>query len=251
MNAEQPVALFLFPHQDDEFGVFFKILAKQQEGCRICCAYLTTGTIKTISPSQRNKESIAVLSELGVLNEDIVFAGEKLAIFDQALIDNIDVASSWIKQWILSFASVNSIFVPAWEGGHPDHDALHAITLKVASSLGMLNDVHQFPLYNAYKCIGPFFRVLKPLPANGEIEKTTIPWKKRFLFMKYCLSYPSQIKSWIGIFPFVFFKYLFNGSQTTQPVSLKRLGERPHQGPLYYERRRFSTWENLYVLLRN
>lgn len=245
MNIRQPVALFLFPHQDDEFGVFYKILAKQKEGCRICCAYITTGTSDKISSERRNKESLRVLSKLGVLKENIFFAGEELAIYDKTLIDNFDVAKNWIAEWILSFSLVDSIFIPAWEGGHPDHDALHAITVKLSEKIGLLNRVWQFPLYNSYKCIGPFFRVFEPLPWNGKTLKTNIPWACRFIFIQCCLSYPSQIKTWIGLFPFVFWKYLFNGQQITQAVSLKRLEQRPHIGRLYYEKRKFCSWKKL------
>jgi LmbE family N-acetylglucosaminyl deacetylase len=36
-----PVALFLFAHQDDEFGVFHVIDECRRRGQRVVCAYLT------------------------------------------------------------------------------------------------------------------------------------------------------------------------------------------------------------------
>ncbi|HAK90971.1 MAG TPA: PIG-L family deacetylase, partial [Massilia timonae] len=39
----EPVALFLFAHQDDEFGVFERIATLRRQGVRVACAYLTDG----------------------------------------------------------------------------------------------------------------------------------------------------------------------------------------------------------------
>ncbi|MFS2137378.1 hypothetical protein ACCD07_15375, partial [Duganella sp. Dugasp56] len=59
------------------------------------------------------------------------------------------------------------------------------------------------------------------------------------------LRYPSQWRTWLGLFPFVLWHYLRHGSQQLQPVALTRLDQRPHAGPLYYEQRRFYTYEEM------
>jgi LmbE family N-acetylglucosaminyl deacetylase len=244
-SSTQQVALFLFAHQDDETGVFQKIIDEKQNGHRVCCAYLTDGACNGVSSIRRNQESLSVLHQLGVQEQDVYFAGSALAIPDGQLHEHLESTANWIDEWITSFAHVVSICVPAWEGGHQDHDALHAITVSVADGLGVLRCVRQFSLYNAHCCIGPFFRVLAPLPMNGVVEETRIPWKYRFHFLRYCLSYPSQAKTWLGIFPFFAFHYLHSGKQTLQPVSSERIRLRPHKGALYYEKRGFFTWEKL------
>lgn len=243
--SAQPVALFLFAHQDDEFGVFHKIVDERQKGHRVCCAYLTDGGFGGVSPQRRNRESLFVLQRLDVQEQDVYFAGHALSIPDGQLYEHLESAADWIGEWLASFSSVVSICVPAWEGGHPDHDALHAITVSIAKARGMLGCVRQFPLYNGYGCIGPLFRVLAPLPMNGVAEEMTIPWIQRLYFLRYCLRYPSQAKTWLGIFPFVVFHYLFRGKQALQPVSSERIRHRPHNDALYYERRGFFTWEKM------
>ncbi len=249
MISPQPVALFLFAHQDDEFGVFQKIVNEQLNGHRVCCAYLTDGALNGVTSLMRNQESLSVLHQLSVREQDVYFVGHALAIPDGQLHEHLESAANWIFEWITSFTNVVSICVPALEGGHHDHDALHAITVSVADGLGILKYVRQFPLYNANDCIGPFFRVLAPLPINGVVEETRMPWKYRFRFLRYCLSYPSQAMTWLGIFPFVAFHYLLNGVQELQPVSFDRILSRPHAGRLYYERRGFFTWEEMSVKL--
>jgi len=67
----QPSALFLFAHQDDEFGVFQKIMDEQRQGRHVYCAYLTDGAFAGQSSLRRNRESLTVLTKLGVQEEDI------------------------------------------------------------------------------------------------------------------------------------------------------------------------------------
>jgi LmbE family N-acetylglucosaminyl deacetylase len=244
-SSVQPSALFLFAHQDDEFGVFQKIIDEQRSGRRVVCVYLTDGVFEGKSSLQRNRESLAVLTQLGVHEKNIFFAGHSLSIPDGGLPDHLDTAIEWLVNWFAHCQTVASIYVPAWEGGHHDHDALHVIGVMVAKKNGQLNVVKQFPLYNAYKCRDPLFRVLLPLSMNGELEVTRVAWTNRIRFLRYCLSYPSQRITWIGLFPFVFLHFIFSGTQVIQVVSSERIRQRPHSGPLYYENRHFYTWEKM------
>ncbi|MBK9197567.1 PIG-L deacetylase family protein [Candidatus Skiveiella danica] len=240
-----PAALFLFAHQDDEFGIFQKIVDELHAGSHVCCAYLTQGGHSNSLAERRNLESLSVLSKLGVSNKDIFFAGDTLRIRDGKLLENLDLASSWIQSWWSNYPQIRSLYVPAWEGGHPDHDALHAITVRTAQKNNILSLARQFSLYNGYRCIGPLFRVLLPIPLNGLVESRPISWKNRLRFLRHCLSYPSQIRTWIGLLPFVFLHYMVFGVQNTQLISLERIKHRPHAKRLYYERRKFCTWENM------
>lgn len=238
-----PVSLFLFAHQDDEFGVFHLIEQCRRQGRRAVCAYLTRGANGL--GERRNAESRRVLASLGVQERDIFFAGDELGIDDACLHVSLDAAGAWIGRWIGSCGEVERIYVTAWEGGHHDHDALHALTVRVAERLGMLQRVRQFALYNRYRRPGPLFRVLSPLAANGPVEALRIPLARRLAYLGLCLRYPSQAMTWIGLFPFVLAHYALHGTQTLQEASLERLRMAPHPGVLYYERRGFYTWDKL------
>ncbi|MEO6292397.1 MAG: PIG-L family deacetylase [Burkholderiaceae bacterium] len=250
MCTIQPVALFLFAHQDDEFGVFQKILDEQRLGRRVYCAYLTSGAFPGYSPEHRNLESLAVLAKLGVRAEDVTFAGEALCIPDGALPEQLRKANRWITNWLISTPQVAAIYLPAWEGGHHDHDALHALGVMAAKKYDKLSIVKQFSLYNGYQCGGPLFRVLLPLPMNGPLEVIKVSWVNRLRFLRYCLSYPSQMVTWFGLFPFVMLHYLFYGTQMLQGVAIERIYIRPHMGPLYYERRKFYSWKEMMMRLQ-
>lgn len=239
-------ALFLFAHQDDEFGVFHVIEQELRVGRRVCCVYVTDGGA-TAETDRRNSESKAVLQKLGVAVDNIFFVGQQYTISDGKLYRHVDIFAEWLSRFLENHSIIETCYVPAWEGGHPDHDVLHAIAVEILLRQKRTNKptVMQYGLYNGYHCIGPFFRVLSPLPKNGAIQRQKIPWRNRFRYIRFCLSYPSQWRSWIGLFPFVAGHYLFNGMQYLQNVSVEQLKSPPHSRPLYYERRGFLDWNTL------
>lgn len=241
--AGAPAALFLFAHQDDEFGVFHTIEDCLARGQRVVCAYLTRGAPAVAL--RRNAESRKVLIGLGVQPADISFAGDLLQIDDGSLPRHLARAAEWIDAWFGNFGEVAMICVTAWEGGHQDHDALHLIAAREAQKRRLLPVLWQYSLYHGQGLRGPFFKVLSPLPANGAPQVVRIPFARRLAYLRLCLSYPSQRGTWIGLFPFVLAHYLLCGVQALQPVSIGRLTQRPHPGALYYERRRFYTWEEM------
>jgi hypothetical protein len=239
-----PVALFLFAHQDDEFGVFHTLQACRAAGLNVACAYLTRSPDAALA-QRRNAESLHVLATFGIDASNVAFAGDTLQIDDATLPEHIVSAANWIAAWFELYENIVSIHVTAWEGGHHDHDCLHAVTAGLALRTNLLERLHQYALYNRLGCSGPWFRVLAPLATNGIVERSVIPFAQRLRYLRLCLSYPSQRITWLGLFPFVFLHYLLRGVQTLQPVTLARTLERPHPGMLYYEYRQFYRWEQL------
>lgn len=244
-SVSEPTALFFFAHQDDEFGVFQAIADERRKGRRVVCCYFTDGGFGGVSVARRNNESLTVLGQLGVSRSDVLFVGEALSIADGQLPGNIAKAGAWLDDWLKRFSSLQAIYVTAWEGGHHDHDALHAIVTTIAGQQGHLSLCRQFSLYNAFRRPGPLFRVHCPLAENGPVAYTPISWGSRMRFLRFCLGYPSQAKTWMGLFPFIVIHYLTDGRQATQGVDLGRLSQRPHDGPLYYEKRQFYQWEKM------
>ena len=244
MPTDTDTALFLFAHPDDEFGVWQTMLDCLARGLRVRCAYFTTSATADLS-ARRAAESRRVLGAIGVAQHDIFFAGAELAILDARLPYHLGPAAAWLARWCVEAGTPQLLCVPAWEGGHHDHDALHALAVDTAQAAGQLAIVRQYALYHSAGLPKPLFTVLRPLAANGAVERTPIPWKNRLRFLRYCLSYPSQKTTWIGLFPFVLWHYLRRGEQALQPVNPARTLERPHAGDLYYEQRKFFTWPQM------
>lgn len=229
--------LFVFAHPDDEFGCFESIYRCVEEGLHVVCVYLTDGGYAGQSIETREAESVAVLSGLGVAIDEIKFVGARVGIKDGALHENMEVAARELAGVLRRLTVPQSVYVPAWEGGHADHDCAHAVTVAVCRRLGFVDKMWQYSLYNGNNVRKPFFRVLSPLMENGTCVVQHMPLLRRLRYIKYCLSYPSQWKTWIGLFPFVLFKLLLIGRYEIQRVDAGRLAFRPHDGELLYERR--------------
>lgn len=235
-------SVFMFAHQDDEFGVFHAIQSDLAKGRRVWCLYLTDGGTQGV---RRNKESIRVLSSLGVDSANILFMGHALQVADGKLLDSLPVVSKWLASFLRTLAPKAGIYIPAWEGGHPDHDGLHLAAVHVLSTVGDLDKARQFSLYHSRDCIHPFFRVMTPIPENGKTQIQYIPAGKRIEYVLHCLRYTSQLKAWIGLLPFVAWSYLATGRQQLQHVNVSRMFERPHPGRLYYESRGYANWAQM------
>lgn len=246
-----PISIFFFAHQDDEFAVFSEIENKVDLGYKVYCIYMTDGGARKAVPILRNKESISVLLRLGVEEKNILFTGEQLGIEDGKLPYCMKNAYQWIDLWISKHKKIDSIYVPAWEGGHQDHDALHAIVVYCLAKKNQEDKVFQFSLYRAAKIKGPLFHAMSPLKENGKTIFIPIIFKRRLAYVRLCLCYPSQIKTWLALFPFVAFRYLFSGVQALQKVNAERLKERPHQDDLYYEKRGFFAWREMQLCLKD
>jgi hypothetical protein len=125
--------------------------------------------------------------------------------------------------------------VPAWEGGHRDHDAVHLIGVAFAIGAALLPATRQFPLYRG----GPEtfgFSLMNRLPQNGAVERIPIPRAARLRHLRLVLGYRTQWLVWVWLLPQLAWFYWRRGEQQTQAVSIARLRERPHPGPLLYER---------------
>ena len=241
LRLKPGAALFLLPHRDDEFGVFPQIAAHLRARQDVICAYFTQNH-QTAYDQKRNRESLSVLQKLGVPKGNVLFPSYELGLFDLHLTQKIAEIAEWLEKLLTENPNISRIYVPAWEGGHPDHDVLHGVIVGIMERRKQIDLIRQFPLYNNYNCPGPFYRVHAPLVANGTVEKLPIAWADRWRFLTYCLHYPSQAITFIGLFPFSFIHYLFYGVQYLQSVSPERTKTPPHAQPLYYEKRRFSSY---------
>jgi len=237
--------IFIFPHQDDEFGIFYLLKLAIQTSEKIYCIFLTKSPKGDVQTTLRNTESKDVLNRLGVPDESILFLGNSLEIVDGLLVDKMSVLASWVSTFLINTPQISDIYVPAWEGGHPDHDATNVVILHVVKALGKKIRLWQYPLYNGKDCWGKMFSVLKSLPENGGRHEHRIPWSMRIEFLILCMRYRSQWKSWVGLWLPVAYKYLTSGEQSIQELISRKFDRPPHAGILYYERRKFSTWVNV------
>jgi len=238
----ESTSLFIFAHQDDESGVFCELHRLVSRGDNVIIVYLTSGNSSGGPSSIRDCESILVLTKLGIQKKNIYFLGAELGIPDGSLSKHMTSAFQAMMVLLNKTTLPESVYFLAWEGGHQDHDAVHIIGLAIGRQLDILEQCFQFPLYTGFRLTSILFSVFSPIPENGKAQLSYIPWKLRFKFIGYCLSYPSQKKTWLGLFLFFLFHYIFKGTQILQPVSHTRITQKPHSGSLLYERRGVYTY---------
>ena len=228
--------LFLFAHQDDEYFVA-PLLAK--DPAKALCVFLTMGDFHGTSCAVRNAESRRALRSLGVADEQIVFAGEKLGVPDNDLASHLPSVFAWLDT---ECTGAKTVFAPAYEGGHPDHDAACLLGYALAARAGGI-PVLEFAAYRAHPWLPHYFEVMR-VPEGKKADAVALP-KARFSPKTFSLfrCYPSQWKTWLGLLPPLTFHYLTGGKTGIYRAANRDFHVRPHEGKLYYEYRRWNTFE--------
>lgn len=238
-------SLFVFAHQDDDYGVFPCIAEETRRGV-VHCIYLTDGGA---AAEQRNRECLNVLGRLGVPPEHVHFLGQRHAFADGKLVARLEAAASVLSDFLQQHGAIARIYVPAWEGGHIDHDAAHAATLLAVQHAGLAVPVLQFSLYNAWHCPGPLYRVMHPV-AGASTQEVPIPLASACKYVALPWRYLSQWKIWLGLYPFILYVYLVRRTIELQDASFERMLQRPHDGRLYYERKPENSYAALHKSIR-
>lgn len=232
-----PATVFFFAHQDDEMGVLPVLAKLATAGRRVICLYLTDGAFLGANPDRRNLESLSVLARLGIGADAVRFIGAKEAIPDGALAQHLARADDAIAKCLDAAGPIDRIIMHAYEGGHQDHDAVHVLGICAARRTGSLSRARQFTLYRATTVPLMPHVMFRPLASNGPVERTPISMRQRMHYLWLCLSYRSQPMTLLGLWPLMAVDYAVDGQQKLQPVEPLRLHQRPHPGPLLYERR--------------
>ena len=142
--------LILVPHPDDEVVACCAAIAQaQRHGARIFALYLTHGCIakETLWPWQRENYDRFVIRRL----QESVQVARRLNITPISYSDrptrhlwrNLgDVYREIIKA--IGDYNISQLWIPAYEGGHADHDALNAVCSHLADKISIL----EFAEYN-------------------------------------------------------------------------------------------------------
>jgi LmbE family N-acetylglucosaminyl deacetylase len=238
-------ALFLFPHQDDEYAAAPWIVQERKAGARVSCLYLTDGASK-VPAAIRDAESLAVLASLGVPASEVAFLSDGERIGDGKLAEHAERGLRLVKAYCESNAPISRIYAPAWEGGHHDHDAAHVIALLLASARGLLASTWQFSSYHGYRPMPhPLFRVLAPLPNDSPRRTLRHGFADGVRYALLCRRYPSQLRTWVGLFPEAFLRRALLRREMITGCDPARVFSRPHPGTLLYERLFGARYEHV------
>lgn len=222
---------YLLAHFDDEYFALPMILAERHAGAEQAFLYVADYASPALT-QRRRAETAAFLASHGVPPGDIMHVGAGSGAVDGAVRDGVEPALDAVRRALPS--GLDRIVVTAWEGGHPDHDACALMAVRLADEIGGVR-VDQFALYSGRGLSGPWFRAGSPLAENGPVHRVRMSPGAWMRFAAGVRFYPSQWKTWMGLWPAMFLTYAQRGFGW-QELKAARVAERPHEGALLYER---------------
>jgi LmbE family N-acetylglucosaminyl deacetylase len=135
MSSAEEAILLLLAHHDDEVWCAGRIRHAQRLGKRVRLLWATAGGFAPAA--RRQREGLAVASLLCLRPEEHL----SLGLPDQHAVDHLDEIAAALSAML---ANVAEVLVPAYEGGHPDHDAVNMVAARVCAGRAA---VSEFSLY--------------------------------------------------------------------------------------------------------
>lgn len=218
--------VILIPHPDDEVvGCCAAIGRARDRGAEVFGLYLTTGVPAPdlLWPWQRRGHAAWVLRR----REEARRVAKRLGIEPWAFLDiptrqlkdHLGLARATARGAIAALG-VDMVWVPAYEGGHQDHDSANAL----ASTVGDLAEVWEFAEYN--HAAGRVQAQSFPVTGYGEVTLTLssaeIEAKRQALAL-----YPSETGN---------LSYVGTARECFRPQAAYDYSRPPHVGPCFYQR---------------
>lgn len=225
--------LYLFAHFDDEYAALPLLARRARAGVDQRLVYLADYASPALA-ERRFAETRKLLERIGVAPEAARHAGRGAGVLDGALHRTLGVAEAAMREAAAGLDHIERLVAPAWEGGHPDHDSLAYLAVRLSQAIGG-PPIDQVSLYHGRGLPGRLFRGGAPLPENGPVERVPMSAGDWALYAGAVRCFPSQWRTWAGLWPAMFATYTLNG-YGYQQLSPERVHERPHAGPLLYER---------------
>ncbi|MCK6452661.1 MAG: PIG-L family deacetylase [Alphaproteobacteria bacterium] len=218
--------LLLAPHPDDEVvGAGAAIGRARAAGHRVFVAFLTTGVPdrSLLWPWQRGGHAARVARRRAEAEEAAALLGFEIAFHQDFPTRTLKAHLGETRQRVLAAIdchAIEMIWVPAYEGGHQDHDSASFL----ASTLGGRVPVWEFAEYNN---IGGKVRSQEfPCPSGQEIaialDVREIARKRAALAL-----YPSERGN---------LAHIQAGRECFRPLAGYDYGRAPHPGVLFYQR---------------
>jgi len=229
--------LFLLAHPDDDIMVRPLISRAQASGGALV-AYITRAAGE--QATRREKEAREALSRVGVNEQAITFLGNEIGVVDGDACSCLpELYEALTKSFGLS-NPLKSIVTHAWEGGHPDHDAAHALALRFARERDLAAASVSVAYYRASASGFPPFVVQYPTPGAAGFRRLPISMGEAWAMTLAVRHYPSQWRSFVGLSPWLAVRAAFDRSLWVQPLTASVAPARPHHAPLLSETR-FAT----------
>lgn len=229
-SSKQPFrVLVIVAHPNDEFGVAATLRGHTRRGDDVCAAWLAHDD-RTDVRDLREAEARHAMSIIDVPPENLRFPD----LPSQPLAFQLPEVADAVRALVDEF-SPDVIYVPAYEGGHPDHDAVNFAAWEAALPLGV--EVREFPLYRAAERTWlrrlPVFGRLLPSIGASDVRELT-PRESRFKRTVWGV-YKSQRPLTDVLLRVAGDQARFFTTEESRPLPMRDYTKPPHDRPLLYE----------------
>ncbi len=225
--------VYVFAHFDDEYCALPLVTAGVAAGEDQWFVYVADYATAALA-ERRFAETCALLAHLGADPARAIHVGRGTGALDGRVHKALPAAYAALRAALDPVGPVSRLVAPAWEGGHMDHDMCALLTVRLAAELGD-PPIDTISLYNGPRLPGPLFHGAAPLPQNGPVSRVQVTAGAWLRWMAAVRFFPSQAKTWAGLWPAMFWTYARRGFGF-QRLDPARIGQRPHEGALFYER---------------
>ncbi|NEX94315.1 PIG-L family deacetylase [Caulobacter sp. 17J65-9] len=225
--------VYVLAHFDDEYCALPLLLARHRQGRRQRLLFVADYPSERVGRA-RFEETRALLRWLGLGDDAARHVGAGWGVQDGAVHRSLPDAWRALRAAVAA-EEPEELVAPAWEGGHADHDMCALLASELQRALPGRPPIRQFGLYNGAGLPGPVFRACAPLVQNGPaagVPLTAAEWARYAAAVRF---YPSQAHVWSTLWPAMFARFATHGFRH-QALEPGRVKERPHPGPLLYER---------------
>lgn len=133
-------AAFILAHNDDEIFINARIRRLVASRREVGALWLTSGLLAP-SPEVRRQESRAAMARLGVPERALTFWDYP----DLRTLGYLEELVNGIAGYLESRV-VAEVYVPAYEGGHPDHDVANFAVSQAAARIRLSAPIYEFPI---------------------------------------------------------------------------------------------------------
>jgi LmbE family N-acetylglucosaminyl deacetylase len=224
--------VYVLAHFDDEYCALPLIRRAAAQGREQLFVHVADYRDPHLA-TRRHRETLAFLAAQGVAAASQIHLGAGSGWWDGELWRHAGAAYTALKAAVPG--PIERVVVPAWEGGHPDHDVCAALGVKLAAERGAA-PVDQIALYQGKGLPWIFYRACSPLAENGPAHEMRLGAGEWARWLAAVGAFPSQLKAWSGLLPAMAMTFARQGTFRYQSLDPARIGERPHDGGLLYER---------------
>ena len=232
--------LILLPHMDDEVFIipYLINLAKNRtDSIHFCFLTKSEGRLNRYSHTVREAESALMLSRIAP-GCKIEFVGSKLQVEDLELHSSLNRIFEFLVETLNEGCDL--VISPHYEGGHIDHDSTSILAKRISGQFDA--PLHTFNLYSGRKISKSLYKVGKPTDSNTVIKiKVGRESFKHIMLIPFV--YRSQIKTWIGIYPSLVWRFIIRGKCEINTSSDFNHLSKPNHGVVFYENRKDGTFD--------